>query len=766
MSRNFELWQRASEPEPVPLPPTLPAPATVVPCDVVRPYSPIQTESGGPRRDDEEWLRAIGALGKHWRASILFALIVALSVTVITLAMKPVYEPQAILEVNPPGSEVVSVRDGSDGGAEGYLETQVQNLQSDGLALGVIHALRLDQNPEFESHEFGGTAKAAGAAPNRSSDLAVQLTPKEDDALTVFNTSRKVTHDPASRVITVSFGAHDPVLAAQATNTLVNLFIAQDFKTRNEAIAQWQRQLDDIKQRMDQANRALDSFQGSHGFTAIGDNQNTFSERVIELSKALMEAQADRIQLQAYMDKLDSVQATSASHPTSLPQISSDPVVQQLTEKLAASKAELAQTLAIYGANHPNAKKLQNEVNELQTQLDAQRSAIFDNLKTSYTASKAREGLLESQMNGAERQMTVLAQYNALKREADANAQIYAVLYQKIKEVEIAAETKSSSIRIIDRARVLSTPTKPKRMRDIAGGVAGGLMGGLLLAFLLEAMDTRIRTPEDMRDCLGAGSVSIMPVIGRGGRFALAPPGGRLLRGKAQEDSKTFLLDRPNSPESEALRGIYAAVRLSWRNSGSAARVLMVASALPGEGKTMLSVNLALALAQHGSTCIVDADLRKRGVAPMLGVFANHGLADVLSGNMELDDALVPHVYLPALSVLSAGTQAGEPGSLIASSAMSDLVGILKQRFQFVVIDSPPILPVADARVLSTLVDGILMIGRSGVTKRENMKRAVEMLREVRSAPVLEYVLNAATSSSSDYGYYKYGYGNDPAGAG
>ena len=192
----------------------------------------------------------------------------------------------------------------------------------------------------------------------------------------------------------------------------------------------------------------------------------------------------------------------------------------------------------------------------------------------------------------------------------------------------------------------------------------------------------------------------------------------------------------------------------------------MVASALPGEGKTMLSVNLALALAQHGSTCIVDADLRKRGVAPMLGVFANHGLADVLSGNMELDDALVPHVYLPALSVLSAGTESGEPGSLIASSAMSDLVGILKQRFQFVVIDSPPILPVADARVLSTLVDGILMIGRSGVIKRENMKRAVEMLREVRSAPVLEYVLNAATSSRSDYGYYKYGYGNDPAGAG
>jgi capsular exopolysaccharide synthesis family protein len=240
----------------------------------------------------------------------------------------------------------------------------------------------------------------------------------------------------------------------------------------------------------------------------------------------------------------------------------------------------------------------------------------------------------------------------------------------------------------------------------------------------------------------------------------------RSLPGTAQEGSAAFLLDRPNSPESEALRGIYTAVRLSWRNSGGAARVLMIASALPGEGKTMLSINLALALAQHGSTCIVDADLRKRGVASSLGVSGVRGLGDVLSGGVDLDEAFVPHGSVPTLTVLPAGAPQGEPGMLIASNAMAELVGKLRERFEFVVIDSPPILPVADARSLAALVDGILMIGRSGVTTRENMKRAVEMLREVRSAPVLEYVLNAAETPGSGYGYYKYGYGNDPAGAG
>jgi len=744
MSRNFELWQRASES--APLPPTVPA--TVVPSDVGRPIiQPVRNEVADLDLERSEWSRLVGALRKYWRWSLLCAIFITMAVAVFTLLMKPVYEPEARLEVDPPGSEIV-LHDRDGGGAGDYLETQEQNLQSDGLALDVIRALHLDQNPAFV-----GVAKLTAAPPIHSSSIAVQLTPAEDRALTIFNDSRKVTRSATSSLIAVSVAAHDPVLAAEITNSLVNRFIEQDFKARNDAIAQWQRQLDDIRTRMEASNRALASFQSNKGFSTIGDNQNTFSERVIELNKQLMQAQADRIQLQAYLGKLDSSQTTS------LPQISSDPVVQQLTTKLADAKAQLAQTLAVYGKNHPNSIKLQNEADELQLELNTQRAAILSNLSTSYTASQAREGLLQSQMNGAEKQMTVLAQYDALKREADANTQLYAVLYQKVKEIAIAAETKSSNIRIIDQARVLNRPTKPKRMQNALYGGFAGLIGGLALAILLEGLDTRIRTPEDIKDCLGTDSVSIMPVIGRSARFALAPSGMRSLPRSPQDDSPTFLLDRPNSPEAEALRGIYTAVRLSWRSSGGAARVLMVTSALPGEGKTMLSVNLALALAQQGSTCIVDADLRKRGVAPMLGVTASHGLREVLTGTMALDEALVSHVYVPGLSVLSAGSMTEEPGVLIASSAMSDLIGKLRQRFEFVVIDSPPILPVADARLLSALVDGILMIGRSGVTTRANMKHAMEMLRDVRSAPVIEYVLNAADYPVADYGYYKYEYG-------
>jgi polysaccharide biosynthesis transport protein len=748
MSRNFELWQRTAESV------TLPARAKSVPSDPVQPVQPGPSASFDYPPEEEAGLsEVIEILRKRWLPAMVLALVVAAGVTVFTLRMRPVYESEAHLEVDPPGSEMVSLNH-YDGGAADYLDTQVQNLQSDGLALEVIRSLRLDQNPDF-----GGGGKRASTAAMHTSDLADQLTPAEDRAMAVFKGSRQVTQ--ASRLISVSVAAHDPVEAATVTNTLVNLFIERDFKARNDAIAQWQRQLDDIRQRMDDSNHALANFQNRSGIGTLGDNQTTFSEHAMELSKQLTQAQADRIQLQAYLDKLDSVQTGS------LPQISNDSVVQQLTTRLAVARAELAQTLAVYGENHPNAKKLQNEINELQSQLSTQRSAVLDDMRSSYKASKAREGLLQSQMDSARKQMTVLAQYSSLKREADANTQLYAVLYQKIKEVAIAAETRSSSIRIVDRARVLNHPTKPNRLLYIGGGLLAGLIAGLVLAFLLESMDTRIRTPQDIKKYLGAESVSIMPVIGRGARFALGRPEPRGLPRSARSDSPTFLLDRPNSPEAEALRGIYTAVRLSWRNNGGPARVLMIASALPGEGKTMLSVNLALALAQQGSTCIVDADLRKRGVAPMLGISADRGLGDVLFGNMELDEAFVPHVYIPGLTVLPAGIVSGEPGVLIASNAMSDVVGRLRQKFEFVVIDSPPILPVADARLLSALVDGILMIGRSGMTTRANMKRAVEMLREVRSAPVLEYILNAA-DYPAEYNYYKYknGFGNVASRAG
>jgi capsular exopolysaccharide synthesis family protein len=191
-------------------------------------------------------------------------------------------------------------------------------------------------------------------------------------------------------------------------------------------------------------------------------------------------------------------------------------------------------------------------------------------------------------------------------------------------------------------------------------------------------------------------------------------------------------------------------VRLSRQNACTPPQVLLIVSPLTGEGKTTLSVNLALTLARHGRTCIVDGDLRKEGVAQALGVAAYHGIREVLAKTMDVDQVLVSGVQLPNLSLLGGGSAPGEPGALISSSAMSDLVGKLRQRFEFIVIDSPPMLLFSDSRALSTIADGIIMVGRSGVTTRESLKRTMDLLRGVRSAPVVEFVLNAAENPVMD----------------
>ena len=192
--------------------------------------------------------------------------------------------------------------------------------------------------------------------------------------------------------------------------------------------------------------------------------------------------------------------------------------------------------------------------------------------------------------------------------------------------------------------------------------------------------------------------------------------------------------------------------------AGAPPQVLLVVSSLPGEGKTTVAVNLAMAMAQHGTTCLVDADLRRGRVAASLGVPSRPGLTDVLNGTSPLDRALVHIPGLANLTVLPAHAGSPKAGQLVCSDRMRNVLDELRKDFQFVVVDSAPILPFADCRALSNLTDGLIFVGRSGITTRELVQRSLELLDQVHSAPVLQFVVNAADIKSPQYRYYQYGY--------
>jgi succinoglycan biosynthesis transport protein ExoP len=711
-----------------------------------RPSQP--EEKGGA-----EWLVLLEIIRKHWRISALFAAALMVTVIIVTFSMKPIYEPVARIEVDPPG-EQFSLEGGTPGSDAEYLETQAQNLKSDKLAMDVIHRLRLDQDPAMTA---GMNAKTGDLA-------AYQLSPGEYAALHSFRAHLTVKRDTASRLISVSFSSHDPRMAALVTNTVVAAFVDDTYRDRHDAImksSEWlARQLDDIRARMVESSRALAEFQKTIGVADVDANKSTFTEQMVELNRQLTQAQADRIQLEAL---LKSVQAGS---PDVLPEIRNNPVVQQLSTKLAEQRGELSQAKVVYGVNHPSVKKLQSQVDELQSQLEAQKTAVLGSIRTSYSAARARENLMDSEMKGASSQLSQMGRYNDLKKEAQTNSELYNNLYTRVKEAGIAAASKSSNLRLVDEAHVLDAPTGPNRALNTLIGIFVALLGGVGLAFLREQFDTRIFTPEDVRDWVGTHNIAVVPLFSPsdGKQLQIPPstPGGEIATtGGGDPDGMppagvSFLLDRPHSPEAEALRSLHTSVMLS--RPGNPPQVLLVVSSLPGEGKTTVAVNLAMAMAQHGTTCLVDADLRRGRVAASLGVSTHPGLTDVLNGTSRLDHALVHMPGLKNLTVLPAHAGSARAGQLVCSNLMGKVLDNLRRDFQFIVVDSAPILPFADCRALSNLADGLIFVGRSGITTRELVQRSLELLEQVHAAPVLQFVVNAADIKSPQYRYYQYGY--------
>ena len=736
MSRNYDLLQAINHKVE-----TLPAAAKSAKLyrHGTSPYRRSPNELERPA-----WTRLLFILQKHWRLSALFAGGVFFGVVLATLLTRPLYEPTVTVEIDPPGTQTFSLERSQGEGLDyaQYLETQAKKLESDELALDVIRKLGLDHDPDFADM----SRRNARQTEEVHTEAAVQLNSREDAALKTFRTRLKVQRDTGSRLVTVRFASHDAHMAAQVANTLVNEFVHNNFAFRHEAIMEttaWlSRQLDDIRGKMDQANRALLAFQNETGIADLDTNRSTVAEQMAELNRQYALAESDRIQFEALLAK-----ARNAS-PESLPQAGDNPVVQQLTQKLAETRGELSQAQVEYGKNHPVLKKLQSEVDQLQTELSLQKGHILDRLETSYAAAQSRERLLEQQRKLTAKQLNEVAQYNALKKEAQSETELYNSLYARVKEAGIAAASDSYNVRIIDHAQVLRSPSQPRIMLNVCFGLLAAIFGGVIIACGREALDNRIHTPEDIRDLTGIASVTVLPLVPEDDSIRPALPAafGPTLKSARNTGQcvPTFLLERPNSAAAEALRGLYTAVMHSWE--GGFPQVLLVTSALTGEGRTTIASNLAIALARRGPTCLVDGDLRRTGVSRTFGLQGHKGFADLLSGSAALDQVITELPDVLNLSIVPSGSPDKNPGELIADESSSRVVTALRERFHFVVFDSPPILPYADGRMLSTLADGLIVVVRYCTTTRPAIARSLEVLSEIHAAPVLEVVLNGGDS--------------------
>jgi len=717
----------------------------------LRPHSYAPAYMGGPVEPHPLLSRWLILRKRRWTVLAAFVTIF-LVVIIATLRTTKLYEGVSRIAIYPENANVLGLKDlenltaGEDSDYSVAMETQVSILRSDELALKVIDTLHLDRNPTFTGSVVGTSADEL-----RSSNL--ESDPKSLATwLTLFRRRMNVQVVPRTRVVEISYMDPNPRLAAEISNTLVRTFIEENFRTKYESTnqtADWlSKELSDLQLKVQTSEEKLVRYQKEKGIVGIDEKQNIVTAKLDELNKELTEAQTDRIQ------KESNYKLAQSGDPSVFAKLSP----QNLIEKLQAEQAELenqyARLTTQFGSAYPQVIELKSQLKQVEASIQSENNRLLARVRDEYLAAEQREKMLTTAFGEQKQEANQLnesaIEYTALKREADSNRQLYESLLQRLKEASVTAGLRSSNIRIVDVARVPSVPAKPNVPRNIALGLFFGLATGVVLAFLQESLDTTVVSLEEASTITALPALGTIPIqIVGGGRK-------RLVSGTTSEvleASGPITHIRPKSEVAESYRALRTSILLS--SIGAPPKVILITSALPQEGKTTVSSNSAMVLAQKGGrVLLVDADLRRPGVSKALGIKSTGGLSTVLSGVDRVENAIVPFPQLPSLHILPAGPVPPNPVELLGSNVMKDYLSRWRNEYDHIIIDTPPCLSVTDSVVLSVDADRVILVARSGQTPKAALRRASELLLQV-NARVMGVVLNAFNVHSAE-GYYNY----------
>jgi exopolysaccharide transport family protein len=713
-----------------------------------------------------EYLRIL--LKRKWVIVGSLALIVGV-VTLSTLRSTPIYDAVGSIAINKVDPVVLNLKDSSS--APDYydptdLDTEVRILKSDLLALQVIRQLGLDR--------ASGPGKAQVTSGLQLTTDALQPdSPRTSAALAAFKGSLQVSLIPNTRIIEIHYRSPDKNLAARVVNTLANTYVEQNFKTRFESTMQasdWlSRQLVDLQMKVETSQEKLVKYQKEHEILGIDEKQNITTAKLDELNRELTSAESLRMEKESVYRLVqvgDSDSIAAAAHAESTATGSSvgdSALLEKLREQEADLKIQMAQLSTQFGPAYPKSVQIRGQLQEVQTQMQVEMKKVVARLRGNYEAALQRETMLraalEEQKHEANKLNESAIAYSLLKRDVDTNRTLYEGLLEKLKEAGVTAGLRSNNFRIVDTARVPAAPAEPNLPRNLTFALALGLTTGVGLAFLLEGMDNTVRTPEQAQAISALPSLGLIP-LGSRTRTEIATR-KRLSLASSREAVELVTQSRPKSQMAESYRALRTSLLLT--SVGGPPKVILVTSALPEEGKTTTSLNSAIVLAQKGTrVLLIDADLRRPSIHKTLGIGPRDGLSNVLTGSATLENSILPSAVLPNLFLLPAGTPPPNPAELLASAAMKDVLRQLREQYDHIVIDTPPILSVTDAVVMSTGADRVVLVIRSGQTTKQALRRARDLLLQV-NARVCGVLLNAVDLNSPDYYYYyeyqgKYGH--------
>jgi succinoglycan biosynthesis transport protein ExoP len=774
----------------------------------VRPHYPNSYGYGYGNGADDQKIH----LRELWRTvrkrKWLIATITIIITTLVTIDMyrtKNTYQASTLIEI---GKDMTTLgRPGSIYGDD-YdpfymvnIKTKMLMVKSHSLLEAVVTDKHLDQDPKFFQaagkkslwqalrtigSKVGIKDKDSTDQANADAEIAATIPAGPEGAeeekkrlescIGVLDGNLTVEPVKETRALRISFTHTDPKIAAEVTNAVASTFLDRNFENKTEKFRGAAKWLDEstrkLKAKVEEADQALTNYTRVHGIFATDKDGTLTTAKLSSLHAQLLRAQSDRMLKQSLYEEVKEHRVEKLPEAYADMLFKTAPKVADLQKQLSELQTQLAELSAKYGAENPKVVETQLKISAIKGQIAESGKSLEEKVKNEYERAVRDEDMLKAALGQAKgeaiQQNQDAIQYNLLKGDVDTNKTLYQDFLNKSNQAQAQVVEQQNNLRVIEPAQVPGFPVGPRRMFTILIGLLLSTAAGVGLAFLLDYLDNTIKTVEDVSRYAQLPSLSVVPAVGGNSRRGLAAKGRRVLGNGSSRHAgseaafQLATLDNQSSA-AEAYRVLRTSVLLSA--AGRPPKTILITSGQPGEGKTTTVVNTAISLAQMGaSVLIIDCDLRRPTTHKVLGVDHTQGLSTYLSRDVPLDD-LIQKLPIANLSLLPCGPVPPNPAELIISEKMKDMLHELAGRYDHILIDSPPLINVTDPVILSTMVDGVILVVHGGKSTRDVVRRARQELSTV-GAKIFGVVLNNVDlrrDGYDNYYYYRYysGYGQE-----
>ncbi len=728
-------------------------------------------------------------LKRKWLILSLVLVITSL-VTIQSFRAPSIYEGETTIRIEPKPmsvlqTEKVVINAQSD---PNFWGTQLKLLENPALARQVVLTLDLQHNQAF----FGGQSqggvfaslrrvfskpKKATESPAISPGLAVvgesevsggALTAEELTKLEPYEDAvvagEQIDPIPNTNLVAIRFTHSDPELAQKIANTLAEVFVNNNYErstigsTNAEVLLA--KQIATLQTKIKHDQEAQFNYAKGHNLPLTAEaGGNLEATRLATLSAQLLAAENERKNFQSQLQA-----ARNEKDRFSIPDVNTSARVEKLRDRISALKERRDALMIVYTAEWPEVKKLDAQLAGLEAELEKAPTEIVTSIQRRFEAAAARERLLrqsyEQQKGTTTQQTRDQIDLMALSQELETNRQYLNTLLQRQRELQVTSGDRPNEVSIATYSRLPRTPIGPQRFRNIFIAFLLALVAGVGLAFLLDFLDDTLKSIEDVDRYLHLPALALIPANRDRGRLiglgSGAPPP------TPSDTTALAMISDARSPIAESYRHLRTSLLLS--SAGQPPKTILVTSSQPSEGKTTTAINTAFMLAQTGAeVLIIDCDLRRPRLHAHLNASNNKGLTNWLSGETDIDDLMQTYGPQANLKFLTSGPVPPNPAELLGSDEMRKLLGTLSERFTHIVIDSPPAISFTDASILSTMVDGVVLVVHGGKTSRAVARRAKQQLLDV-GAHIFGIVLNNVKLETQDYyysGYYSNYYEGD-----